>query len=292
MLPWLADNPGSSVEDVAARFRVDRAQLVRDLELLGMCGLPPYTPDRLIEVWVEGDEIMVELPDAYERLPVMTTAEVLAVLAAGQTLLSVQGAEPTLESALVKLAAATGVRDGPDIALDTPANLDLVREAMTEGLCLEIEYFSYGRDETTTRVIEPHSMRFEDAYWRTSAFCRLAGGVRTFRVDRMRAARATGEHFAPITPAPDTATETYAPRADDVRVTLKLTEAAEWIIETFPVEDISRTGDEIRVTLAVSAVPWLERLLLALGPDAEVVEPAEWHDLGARAAQRVLGRYR
>jgi hypothetical protein len=42
----------------------------------------------------------------------------------------------------------------------------------------------------------------------------------------------------------------------------------------------------------VSAAPWLERLLIALGPDAEVVAgPAELADGATRAAARILDRY-
>jgi predicted DNA-binding transcriptional regulator YafY len=37
---------------------------------------------------------------------------------------------------------------------------------------------------------------------------------------------------------------------------------------------------------------WLERLLLRLGPDAEVLEPVEDRELAADAATRILARYR
>jgi hypothetical protein len=47
------------------------------------------------------------------------------------------------------------------------------------------------------------------------------------------------------------------------------------------------------VTLAVSARPWLERLLLRLGPDATVADAdAELARCGPDAAARVLARYR
>jgi predicted DNA-binding transcriptional regulator YafY len=36
---------------------------------------------------------------------------------------------------------------------------------------------------------------------------------------------------------------------------------------------------------------WLERLLLQLGPDAEVLDPAELKSVGRDAAARVLARY-
>jgi predicted DNA-binding transcriptional regulator YafY len=45
------------------------------------------------------------------------------------------------------------------------------------------------------------------------------------------------------------------------------------------------------VLLDVSGMAWFERLLLQLGPDAQVVRPPELTDLAARAARRVLARY-
>jgi hypothetical protein len=52
--------------------------------------------------------------------------------------------------------------------------------------------------------------------------------------------------------------------------------------------------DRLRVTLAVSAPAWLERLLLRLGDEAEIVRIDERlgsTDLAASAARRVLARY-
>ena len=47
------------------------------------------------------------------------------------------------------------------------------------------------------------------------------------------------------------------------------------------------------VTLAVAAAPWLERLLIGLGPAARVVDgPPELADGARRAAARILDRYR
>ena len=41
----------------------------------------------------------------------------------------------------------------------------------------------------------------------------------------------------------------------------------------------------------VASERWLERLLLRLGPDAEVLDPPAWRALGAEVARRVLRRY-
>jgi predicted DNA-binding transcriptional regulator YafY len=45
------------------------------------------------------------------------------------------------------------------------------------------------------------------------------------------------------------------------------------------------------VRLPVTGRRWLERLLLRLGGDGEVVEPVEWRDVGREAAARLLARY-
>jgi predicted DNA-binding transcriptional regulator YafY len=47
------------------------------------------------------------------------------------------------------------------------------------------------------------------------------------------------------------------------------------------------------VRLVVGARPWLERLLVQLGPDASVIEaPDDLRRCGADAARRILDRYR
>ena len=85
----------------------------------------------------------------------------------------------------------------------------------------------------------------------------------------------------------------HATRASGVRVTLVLPLEASWVAESHPtlsVEDVADGGQ--RVVLVVSEERWLERLLLQLGAGATVTDPPEYRDLAARAARRVLARYR
>ena len=67
------------------------------------------------------------------------------------------------------------------------------------------------------------------------------------------------------------------------------------MVEVYPVEAVeARAEGRLRVTLAISARPWLERLLLRLGPRGRVVEVIGDKNLAncaSEAAQRVLGRY-
>ena len=143
----------------------------------------------------------------------------------------------------------------------------------------------------TTRIVDPWRVFHAFGAWYLAAWCHRATAERLFRVDRVRAVRATGEHFElperpaaePDDGAVDAAELVYRPRPDDLRVTLRLAPAADWVVESYPHEAAEQSADgSWRVVLAVSEPAWLERLLLALGPDAAVEAPAGRHADRAR----------
>ena len=61
------------------------------------------------------------------------------------------------------------------------------------------------------------------------------------------------------------------------RVVLRLSPAARWVVERFPVDTVEAPDAPgwSRVTLPVASEQWLVRTMLRLGPEAELVEPAE-----------------
>src|SRR4029453_14832057 len=54
-IPWVAPQDGPTLDEVCARFGIPRRKLEDDLAILTLVGVPPYTPDTLIEVTIEGD---------------------------------------------------------------------------------------------------------------------------------------------------------------------------------------------------------------------------------------------
>src|SRR6185295_3877636 len=82
--------------------------------------------------------------------------------------------------------------------------------------------------------------------------------------------------------------------SDVPSVVLRLAPQARWAAERYPLREEHPEGDSsgaIVVRMAVANEQWLRTLLLRLGPHATVLEPAEWHDLGADAARQLLTRY-
>jgi proteasome accessory factor C len=295
LVPWILAHPGVTIAELAARFEVSERELERDLELLPMCGLPPYTADRLIDVSVIDGEVEIRLAEYFERPLRLTPAEGLALLAAGRALLAVPGSDDDgpLATALAKLDDALGAPGSLAVDVGASDQLQRLQDAEADDERVEIDYYSFARDEMTTRVIDPWRVFHAFGAWYVAAWCHRAQAERLFRVDRVRAVRATGERFDPATRADDDARDlVYRPRPEDPRVTLRLAPAAEWVVESHPHESATRADDGTwQVVLAISEPAWLERLLVALGPDATVVAPADLTELGAEAAGRLRRRY-
>jgi proteasome accessory factor C len=157
---------------------------------------------------------------------------------------------------------------------------------------VEIEYHSASTDETSRRVVDPLVVVSLDGHWYLDAFCHRAGGLRRFRVDRLRSLRVVGRQpdggTAPAAVGPNA----FVPGPGSMTVRLSLGPEARWVADTVPVLD-ARPGvaGGQEVTLAVGGTAWLERLLLQVGPPARVLSPPELVSVGPRAARRVLRRY-
>jgi predicted DNA-binding transcriptional regulator YafY len=296
MVGWLARVREAPIEEVARRFGIDQDQVVAELELAACCGLPPYSPDALLEIVVTDRTVQASLPPDLARPRRLTAAEGLALAAAARAILAVPGADAdgALSRALVKLDAALGLRGGLVVDLDAPPLLAAVRRAVDERSRVAIEYHSASADQTTSRIVDPLSVVARDGHWYLDADCQKAGGLRRFRVDRIRSVEVVG-------PQPDGVAgelsdqRTFVPGPGAVEVRIALGPGARWVVESVPVVSVAADGPGegwIEATLAVGGTAWLERLLLQLGTEARVLSPPELVGTGPGAARRVLARYR
>jgi proteasome accessory factor C len=294
LVPWIVAHPGSTRAEIAARFGMSSQQLDDDLDLVLMIGVPPYSPGDYLDVdeAVDGG-ITIRLAEHFRRPLQLTPAEGLALLAAGRALLAVPGSDPDgpLATALGKLERAL---DLPDLIVEVGAtkHLDEVRDAAARHERIEIDYWSAGRDELTTRMVDPEIVFFALGAWYVGAYCHRAEAERMFRVDRIRGLRMTDERFETEETGFESG-EVYNPGPDVTTVTLRLTPAASWVAEAYPTRAVTERADGgLDVVLTISEPTWLERLLLRLGPEAEVTDPPDVRTAGAAAAARVLTRYR
>ena len=299
IVPWVVDQDGASLDDISARFDYPRDKLLADLnDVVFMVGLYPFTPDQLVEVEVTDDRVWIRYAEYFARPLRLTPEQALALVAAGSSLLAVPGAEPDgpLARGLAKLADSIDVdpKEAVEIALGPAAAtaVDQLRTAVADHRQVEMDYYAYGRDERNRRTIDPYRVFSDNGQWYVVGYCHLAAGERLFRVDRINELAVLDSRFEPPTELPTAAV--FRPHPDDPRVRLRLPADARWVLEHYPCEEVVDGDDRaIEITLAVSAAPWLERLLLRLGPEAEVLHAPDGisPSLGGEAARRILRRY-
>ena len=226
ILAWLAQEGDAPIDEVAERFDLAPAALVAELEMAACCGVPPYTPDQLLEIVVTDTTVSTRLGTTLARPRRLSPREGLALAASARALLAVPGSDEggALSRALAKLDRALGGA-ALDVELDSPEFLGTVRDALVSGERVELSYYSASADQVTERTVTPQRVFAAEGHWYLDAWCATAGDVRRFRVDRIRSAQPVAGHDggpgprrrrrAPGAPAVPTSTPTCrAPRAD------------------------------------------------------------------------------
>ena len=293
MLPWIMERGEVPLAEVAARFELPESDVLADLERVAMCGLPPYEPGDLVDLYVDEGVVYAGVPRIFTRPLRLTTPEAFALLAAGRAALQLPGADTAgaLARALGKLEAALGAI-GLDIELARPANADAVAAAVDARAQLTMTYWSANRDEMTERVINPLGVFADRGHWYVVADDVGAAGERTFRIDRIESVARTGATFEPRSVATPVAAGWFA-GGDLPQARLLVESGGEWIAERYPMVSVTERSDGgYELVTNVTSEQWLARLLLRSGGRAVVVEPEQWRSLGSDVASRILARYR
>ena len=128
ILAWLAQVGEAPIDEVAAQFDLSPEALVTELEMAACCGVPPYTPDQLMEIVVTDTTVSTRVGTALARPRRLSPSEGFALAASARALLAVPGSDDSgaLSRALAKLDRALG---GEEVAveLDAPPLLPLVQ---------------------------------------------------------------------------------------------------------------------------------------------------------------------
>ncbi|MGW4207333.1 helix-turn-helix transcriptional regulator [Lentzea sp. NPDC004789] len=303
LVPYLLNRPAITVKEAAADFGITPKQLRKDLELLWMCGLPGYGPGDLIDLSFEGETITVSFDAGMNRPLRLTAAEASSLLVALRALADTPGVVDTdaVQRALAKIESAVGKAQPAGMVVglgafereETAEIRAAVQDAVKRERAVRIRYYSQSHDAMSDRVVDPMRLLLVEGRGYLEAWCRSALGVRLFRLDRIDEVRVLDEPSSPPPHAQltDTSEGLFQPRDDQKIAVLLLEPDAHWVAEYYPVDHAAELSDgRTRVLMRYDDPSWMVRLLLGLGGDVHVEQPAELAAEVVRRAEEALHR--
>ncbi len=280
LVPYLLNHPGASIQEVAREFGISTADLIKDLDLLFMCGLPGYTPLELIDLSVE--EGFVSLRDAQNldapRRFSQTEALVIRVaLSALEEMLpvtkrdKVKSVREKISRLYTNEIPAGAIFFENDVERD---KMKVVEEAISSGTKLLISYLSPVKSQITDRKISILRIVPESRRTLIEAWCDTSQGIRTFNLANIKALALTSDP-ADSPPIP-------VERGEEIVATLTLNEDSHFFLDNQ--DQLERNGDAFSIKVFQSE--WLIRNTLAESGEMIVSSP-QWlrQEIGARSKE-------
>lgn len=307
LVPYLHQRGEVQLEEASAALGVPVPQLIKDLKVLLMCGLPGGFPDDLIDVDLDVLEgltgvIRVSNADYLARPLRLSGTEASALIVALRALRNGADAQtaPIVDRALAKLetaaaeGGATAAQIDPGVSPDELAGLRArLSAAVADGKQIQLTYWVPSRDEESSRLVDPVSLVTAQGFDYLDAWCHRAEAPRLFRLDRIHRADVLDSPISTVV-RPRALEEGLfgLTRETATLVTLRLAARACWVPEYYPVEAVRRrAGGTIEIDLLVGDEQWLERLLLRLAPSAQVLAPSSLAQRLKDSAQATLRLY-
>lgn len=295
LVPFVLAREGVPVAELCRRFGITRAQLMADLNLLLVCGLPGYGPGDLIDAYVDGDEVSIRTADPFHRPLRLTPTEGLLLYAGAQALAAAGVADDALGRAIERLRTALGpnVLDAVSVGFEESAGLETIRQAIQHGRRIRIVYQARSTEQTTDRSVDPWAVFLASGRWYLAGWCHNVADERVFRVDRMQSVEILDDPARIPGDVDLTRYGTPSFEGEGVQeVVLEVAPEARWVAGHYPIASKEEIGQGwTRIRLQAGGTAWLERLVLSLGARARVAGPP---DLAARVrdlACRLAARY-
>jgi proteasome accessory factor C len=285
MVPYLVTRQGIPLTEAAKEFGISEDALVKDLELLFVCGTPGHMPDDLIDAEWDDGHVYLRNADTIARPLRLGVDEALALIVGLRALLEVPGLHDrdALERTMAKLEAAAGdaALASSQVSVEVEGESDVLAaagRALAEARRLHLTYYVPTRDETTERDVDPMRVVLMDGRWYLEGWCRRAEAVRLFRLDRVVAIEVLDVPAEVPTEATarDLDAGLFVPSPEDSVVVLELDPQAHWVADYYPVDSVEDLPDgRLIVRLRAADTRWLRALVLRLSGAARVLDPPE-----------------
>lgn len=290
LVPYIVAHPGISITELAKEFSISRDEVLKDLNLLFLCGLPGYTPLELIDISFDEESVVIRDPQNLAAPRNLNESEALiariALAALEESTPKTSAAYPQIIALREKIAKAFSSSipiSAITFTLDKErATLEAIESAITQELDLEMIYNNVTKDSSSRRSITPISIIAEDKRTLVNAYCHSAKALRTFNLSQIS----------------EISTKERSTRTDLERLEDSRGSSAEVIIKSEDSRFLSENASSLKelskscYQIDIFQPEWIVRSVLAGADSLELANPLELRAEIAERANRALLAYK
>ena len=290
LVPYIVAHPGISITELAKEFSISRDEVLKDLNLLFLCGLPGYTPLELIDISFDEESVVIRDPQNLAAPRNLNESEALiariALAALEESTPKTSAAYSQIVALREKIAKAFSSSipaSAITFTLDKErATLEAIEGAIKQELDLEMMYNNVTKDSSSKRSITPISIIAEDKRTLVSAYCHSAKALRTFNLAQIS----------------DVSTKKRSARTDLERLEDSRGSSAEVIIKSEDSSFFTENASSLKelskscYQIDIFQPEWIVRSVLAGADSIELAKPLELRAEIAERANRALLAYK
>ena len=290
LVPYIVAHPGISITELAKEFSISRDEVLKDLNLLFLCGLPGYTPLELIDISFDEESVVIRDPQNLAAPRNLNESEALIARIA---LAALEESTPKTSAAYLQIIALRE-KIAKAFSCSIPASaitftldkeramLEAIEGAIKQELDLEMTYNNVTKDSSSRRSITPISIIAEDKRTLVSAYCHSAKALRTFNLAQIS----------------EVSTKERSTRTDLERLEDSRGSSAEVIIKSEDSRFLSENASSLKelskscYQIDIFQPEWIVRSVLAGADSLELAKPLELRAEIAERANRALLAYK
>jgi proteasome accessory factor C len=290
LVPYIVAHPGISITELAKEFSISRDEVLKDLNLLFLCGLPGYTPLELIDISFDEESVVIRDPQNLAAPRNLNESEALIARIA---LAALEESTPKSSAAYLQIIAlrekiakafsSSIPASAITFTLDKErATLEAIEGAIKQELDLEMTYNNVTKDSSSRRYITPISIIAEDKRTLVSAYCHSAKALRTFNLAQIS----------------EVSTKERSMRTDLERLEDSRGSSAEVNIKSEDSRFLSENASSLKelskscYQIDIFQPEWIVRSVLAGADSLELAKPLELRAEIAERANRALLAYK
>ena len=270
LIPYILKNPGIDLSSIAEKFGITQKQVLADLDIIFLCGLPGYTPYELIDLSYEDGVVTVIDPQVLDKPRLFTESEAIVLnlglaimkqaLRDESTIQMIEELQDKLESKFKSLSDVSFVVKNP------PNFYEVILKAIEEKSALAVTYHSISRDSLSDKVLFPQNIYVSAGNYYMSAIDLGSMQERNYRLDSIMDCAVSNVSYEQSGKLPEL----------PANFSFKILTRNLFLIEKYAAlfQSIENIDGDYIASGRIGNAEWLQRLVISNAPDLRLLEPA------------------